>query len=309
MSDNLVAEDFIKRWETFYGESRTEKIIKNLKQKDQRILVPNSLRTDQDSLKLQLESKGFKLEPTTEFNGLIITYEPFNIVATPEYLSGMFSIQALSSLIPPRCLHPSPKSLVADLTASPGIKTSFLAQQMDNKGTILAIEKSTSRIPALKANLARMGVWNTIILNFDANLFSKLDIPVDHILLDAPCSGTGLKLAKNKRLRPRILKDIFRLAKHQETLLETAWQRLKPNGSLVYSTCSLEPEEGEVQIDNFLKRHEDEVNLLPIPLNIGSPGNKTNWKTPLHPQMAKTKRIFPKLGYDGFFTALMKKCE
>lgn len=307
MSDNLIAGEFIKRWETFYGKIRTKTITTNLKQNDQRILVPNSLKTDQSNLKLHLERKGFKLESTTEFNGLIITYEPFNIVATPEYLSGMFSIQALSSLIPPWCLHPSPNSLIADLTASPGIKTSFLAQQMDNKGTIIAIEKSKSRIPALKANLARMGVWNTIILNFDANLFPKLDILVDHILLDAPCSGTGLKLAKNKRLRPRILNDIFRLAKHQETLLENAWKQLKPNGKMVYSTCSLEPEEGEVQIENFLERHENEVILLPIPLDIGSEGTKTTWKTPLHPQLANTKRFFPKLGYDGFFVALMKK--
>lgn len=299
--------EFVERWESFYGKSQTESIIHNLRQDDPRIIVPNLLKIDISNLMLQLECKGFKFIKIKELNGLIVTLEPFNIVSTPEYLSGMFSIQALSSLIPPLTLQPSPYSTVADLAASPGIKTSFLAQQMNNKGTIIAIEKSSKRIPALKANLIRMGVLNTIILNLDSVLFPKLDIQVDHILLDAPCSGTGLKLAKNKRLRPRILNDIFRLAKQQEALLEKAWEQLKPNGTLVYSTCSLEPEEGEVQIGNFLEHHENEAVLLSIPFDIGSPGNKTNWKVTLHTQLIKTKRIFPKLGYDGFFTAILKK--
>ncbi len=307
MSKNIIPEEFIKRWETFYGKFRTESITTNLKKTDPRIIVPNSLKTKLSSLKLQLERKNFKFEETNEFNGLIVKFEPFNIVSTPEYLSGMFSIQALSSLIPPLSLQSSPNSIVTDLTASPGIKTCFLAQQMNNEGTIIAIEKSKLRISALKANITRMGVMNTIILNFDAVMFPKLDIFVDHILLDAPCSGTGLKLIKNKRLGPRILKDIFRMAQRQEILLENAWKQLKPNGTLVYSTCSLEPEEGEVQINNFLDHHENEAILLSIPFNIGSPGNETTWESPLHPQLVKTKRIFPKQGYDGFFTAILKK--
>ncbi|MFX1282354.1 MAG: RsmB/NOP family class I SAM-dependent RNA methyltransferase [Promethearchaeota archaeon] len=307
MSQNKIPKEFAERWKSFYGEFQTESIIRNLRQDDPRIIVPNLLKTDIPTLIFQLERKGFKFKKINEFNGLIVTIEPFNIVSTPEYLSGMFSIQALSSLIPPLSLQPSPHSIVADLTASPGIKTSFLAQQMNNQGTIIAIEKSSKRIPALKANLIRMGVLNTIILNFDSVLFPKLNIQVDHILLDAPCTGTGLKLAKTKRLRPRMLNDIFRLAKQQEALIEKAWEQLKPNGTLIYSTCSLEPEEGEVQIDNFLEHHENEVVLLPIPFDIGSPGRNTNWKTPLNTQLVKTKRIFPKPGYDGFFTAILKK--
>ncbi len=307
MSQNNIPMEFIERWKSFYGKSQTESIIHNLRQNEPRIIVPNLLKTNIPNLVLQLESNGFKFKKINEFNGLIVTFEPFNIVSTPEYLSGMFSIQALSSLIPPLSLQPSSNSIVADLTASPGIKTSLLAQQMNNRGTIIAIEKSSKRIPALKANLIRMGVLNTIILNLDSVLFPKLDIQVDHILLDAPCSGTGLKLTKNKRLRPRILNDIFRLAKQQEALIEKAWEQLKPNGTLVYSTCSLEPEEGEVQIENFLELHKNEVVLLSIPFDIGSSGSNTNWKTPLNTQLVKTKRIFPKLGYDGFFTAILKK--
>ncbi|UCG00416.1 MAG: RsmB/NOP family class I SAM-dependent RNA methyltransferase [Candidatus Heimdallarchaeota archaeon] len=307
MRENIIPEEFINRWERFYGTSRTKTIVTNLKQTDPRFIVHNSLKTELNYLKSQLEKKGFEFEKVKDFNGLFVKFEPFNIVSTPEYLAGMFSIQAISSLIPPLSINPSPNNIVVDLTASPGIKTCLLAQQMTNQGTIIAIEISKQRIPALKSNVARMGVTNTIIFNFDALLFPKLDITVDYILLDAPCSGSGLSLSKNKRLEPRILDDIPRQSQRQKDLLEAAWRQLNPEGTLVYSTCSLEPEEGEVQISNFLEQHEEEVFLLPIPFNIGMPGNKTNWTHSLHPQLSKTKRIFPKQGYDGFFTALLKK--
>ena len=152
-----------------------------------------------------------------------------------------------------------------------------------------------------------LALINTIILNFDSVMFPKLNISVDSILLDAPCSGTGLKLAKNKRIGSRMLKDIPRQVQRQKLLLDAAWSQLKPNGTLVYSTCSLEPEEGEVQISNFLDTYKNEAILLPITFNVGTPGDKTNWKSPLNPQLSKTLRIFPNLGYDGFFTAVVKK--
>jgi len=307
MKGDTIPKTFIERWERFYGISITKSIVSNLKQTDPKIIVHNSLKIESSDLKIQLEKKGFQFDELTELNGLIVKFEPFSIVSTPEYLAGMFSIQALSSLIPPLSLQPSPQDIVADLTASPGIKTCILAQQMQNQGTIIAIEKSKQRISALKANIVRMGVINTIILNFDSTMFPKLKISVDSILLDAPCSGTGLKLAKNKRLGPRMLKDITRQVQRQKILLNAAWSQLKPNGTLVYSTCSLEPEEGEVQISNFLDNHENEAMLLPITVNVGTPGDKTNWISSLHPQLSKTLRIFPKPGYDGFFTAVIKK--
>ncbi|MFX0152722.1 MAG: RsmB/NOP family class I SAM-dependent RNA methyltransferase [Candidatus Hodarchaeota archaeon] len=307
MTPWLFSEEFIERWKFFYGEDRAKTILTNLKQKDPRILAPNTLKIQLSKLKFYLESKGFKLEQRNDFNVLIIKNEPFNIVSTPEYLTGYFSIQSLTSLIPPKCLQLNPNSLVADLAASPGIKTCLLAQEMENQGVIIAIEKSKSRIPALKANLARMGVWNTIVLNFDATSFPKLNLFADHILLDAPCSGTGLKTTKDKRIKPRKLKDIFRQVKKQKNLLESAWKQLKPNGTLVYSTCSLEPEEGEVQVNDFLEKHAEEAELQPVPFNIGLPGNRTNWQSPLHHHLDKTKRIFPDMGCDGFFVAILRK--
>jgi ribosomal RNA methyltransferase Nop2 len=193
------------------------------------------------------------------------------------------------------------------MAASPGIKTCLLAQEMENHGSIIAIEKSKTRLPALKANIARMGISNTIILNFDSTKFHKLNLEVDHVLLDAPCSGTGLKVSKNKRLETRTLNDIFRNAKQQKALLDSAWKQLKPSGTLIYSTCSLEPEEGEKQIFDFLLNHEHEADLLPLSLTSGVSGANTKWDNSTHPQLKETRRIFPKTGFDGFFIALLQK--
>ena len=310
MKMHAVSESFIERWKTFYGEDRTQQILNYLDRIDPRIITPNKLKTTTSSLKKRMESKGFKFEYISEFNSLVVQKEPYNIVSTPEYLSGFFSIQALTSTLPSKVLSPSENSFVIDMTASPGIKTCLLAQEMSNEGTILAIEKSKNRLSALKANVVRMGVVNTIILNFDATKVNRLKIQADHILLDAPCSGTGLKLSKNKRLEPRLIKDITRLAKQQKILLESAWQQLKENGTLVYSTCSLEPEEGESLILDFLLNHEQEVSVQPLSVSAGFSGVETRWNKTNHSQLENTKRFLPNIGVDGFFLAkLQKRCS
>ncbi|MHA1214048.1 MAG: RsmB/NOP family class I SAM-dependent RNA methyltransferase [Candidatus Hodarchaeales archaeon] len=298
---------YSKRWELFYGKNKLSEILEALKQEDPRFIIPNSLKTNKNELKDLLSSKGFELSHVDNFDSLIVNYEPFNIVSTPEYLSGYFSIHALTSILPPSNFNLNPEDLVFDLAAAPGIKTGILAQRMSNKGIILAIEKSKARISALRANLSRLGISNTIILMFDSTRLPELKIKANHILLDAPCSGTGLKHTKNKRLRHRIKHDIIRHASLQSKLLESAWHQLKQGGTLIYSTCSLEPEEGEVQIDNFINKHENEAELLPLNCNLGNPGKDTKWIEPFRHNLKNTRRIFPGPGLDGFFIAALQK--
>ncbi|MFW9779734.1 MAG: RsmB/NOP family class I SAM-dependent RNA methyltransferase [Candidatus Heimdallarchaeota archaeon] len=308
-AQKTVAREFIKRWEFFYGKERAQELFHQLRLEDPRIIAPNTLLINLHDLQRRLERQGFKFSTLPEYTALGVQYEPFNLVATPEYLGGWFSIQALSSLIPPRVLPLDNTATIADLAAAPGIKTSLLAMEMKNHGTILALEKSKKRLSALKATLARMGVHNTFVINLDSTKFAQLHISVSGVLLDAPCSGTGLKLTKDKRLAPRILSDISRLASIQSQLLENAWQQLQKGGTLVYSTCSLEPEEGEVLIDTFVsQRKPEEVELLPIPIQVGWPGNETHWYEPFSsPSLEHTRRIFPDIGIDGFFIAMMRK--
>jgi NOL1/NOP2/sun family putative RNA methylase len=307
MINSRISNEFIERWQDFYGETQTQEILSSLNQVDPRIIAPNTFYTNLWELKKLLEKRGFKFEVNSSFSCLITKYEPFNIVATPEYLAGLFSIQAMTSLIPPRRLKPSSKAIVADLAASPGIKTCFLAQEMKNKGSIIAFEKTKRRISALRSNISRMGVLNTVVLNCDSFHFPELQIKVNNILLDAPCSGTGLKLAKNKRLEQRQLTDISRQSKKQKRLLDNAWGQLKKGGTMVYSTCSLEPEEGEVQINRFLQRYPEQVELLPLGLKIGSSGYETKWEEKFNSMLKYSRRILPAVGFDGFFVALIRK--
>ncbi len=304
-----IPDVFINRWEKFYGKKVAKKIEISLQHKDPRVLTPNSLKSDVKTIQRNLEKKGFKFVNIPQFNSLKIDYEPYNIVSTPEYLSGMFSIQALTSLIPPFSLNPSQGSLVADLATSPGIKTCFLGQIMKNTGLILAFEKSKPRISALKSNIARMGIRNSIILNCDANTLPSFGLKFDGILLDAPCSGTGLKISKNKRISKRIFSDITRHAELQKKLIETAWRHLKIGGALVYSTCSLEPEEGELQISNFLEKHGNHSELSPIFSDLGISGQETIENTNFKQEMKNSRRIFPDIGIDGFFIALIRRVK
>ncbi len=304
MGRDSVNQAFISRWQEFYGSQKTRNILNRLRGTDPKIITPNFLKIGFNDLRERLTNKDFKLKALPDWNSLIVKEEPFNIASSPEYLSGMFSIQALTSLIPPRVLAPTSDSLVADLAAAPGIKTCLLAQEMENRGTIIAFDKSKQRMTALKANIARMGVLNTIVLHFDSTNLSKLNLQFDHILLDAPCSGTGLKFGKNKKLSPKSLKDVERHAQIQKKLLESAWSQLKEKGTLVYSVCSLEPEEGEIQISRFLEKYPD-AKILGIPLEKGEPGFIPG--TTPHPDLNKTRRILPQSGYDGFFVALIQK--
>ena len=307
MHNGAFSLEFIKRWNSFYGTERTRNIQKALLEEDPKVITPNSLITNKANLRNKLENSGFKFQNQTIHESLVLEYEPFNVVSTPEYLSGLFTIQAHTSLIPPKSLNPTPGKTVADLTSSPGIKTCLLAQIMKNKGLIVAFEKSKQRIPALKANISRLGVFNTVVLNCDALNISYLKTHFDHILLDAPCSGTGLKLGKNKRMKKRTIGDISRQANIQEKLLEKAWKHLKVEGTLVYSTCSLEPEEGEYQINQFVVKHENEVEILPIPIEMGVSGSKIRSQKKFNSQMINTRRIFPSPGVDGFFVALLRR--
>jgi NOL1/NOP2/sun family putative RNA methylase len=307
MINSRISNEFVYRWRNFYGEKQTQEILNTLDQVDPRIIAPNTFYTNLWELKELLEKRGFKFKVNSSFSCLITQYEPFNIVATPEYLAGLFSIQAMTSLIPPSRLKPSSNAIVADLAASPGIKTCFLAQEMKNKGSIIAFEKTKRRISALRSNISRMGVLNTVVLNCDSLYFPELQVKVDNILLDAPCSGTGLKLAKNKRLEQRQLTDINRQSRIQKKILESAWGQLKEGGTMVYSTCSLEPEEGEAQIHRFLQRYPEQIELLPLDLKIGFPGYETKWEEKLNPMLKYSRRILPAIGFDGFFVALIRK--
>ncbi len=172
-----------------------------------------------------------------------------------EHSLGYFYIQEAASMIPPIVLEPKEDEIVLDMAASPGSKTTQIASYMNNKGLLIANDYTTERMKPLSLNIQRCGITNCIITLMQGQWFKNLSF--DKILLDAPCSGTGTIRKSLKTLllwNPYMVK---RLAGTQKQLIETAFSNLKENGTLVYSTCSLEPEENEGVIDFLLNKHEN----------------------------------------------------
>tara|TARA_Y100000294_G_C8554597_1_gene336689 strand:- start:46 stop:1011 length:966 start_codon:yes stop_codon:yes gene_type:complete len=226
-----------------------------------------------------------------------------------EHSLGYFYTQEAASMIPPLVLEPKENEIVLDIAASPGSKTTQIAQYMNNKGILVANDYTILRMKPLSLNLQRCGVTNCIITLMLGQWFRKSNIEFDKILVDAPCSGTGTIRKSLKTLRIWNPNMIKRLSITQKQLLETAFKILKPGGTLVYSTCSLEPEENEGVVDFLLSKYKsaslEEIKLKN--LKKSEPileFEKNNYNS----DIKKCLRIWPQDNdSEGFFVAKLKK--
>lgn len=245
----------------------------------------------------------FKLEKLPlDFSYVSKTKLPMG--ATLEYLEGYYYLQELGSQAAVQVLDPKENDVVLDMAASPGGKTTQISQYMNNKGVVFALELKKQRLPSLINNINRMGAKNVIVYNMDAKDASELDTQFDKILLDAPCSGNYTK--ESDWFEKRTLTDIKKNSTFQRNLLKSALSLLKEGGILVYSTCSLEPEENELNIDWLLS--EEKVTLEEIKLPIGSKGLTNFDNKDLNPELSKTVRFWPhKEKTQGFFIAKIRK--
>jgi 16S rRNA (cytosine967-C5)-methyltransferase len=176
------------------------------------------------------------------------------LASLDSFRNGWFYVQDPSTLLAPRALDPKPGETVLDLCAAPGGKTTFIAQLMRNEGKIIACDVSEDRLRLIRENCDRLGVTcaeTRSTLNLEPRTLN-----FDKILIDAPCSNTGV-MRRRVDLRWRISpEEISRLQQAQSDLLKLAATKLKPGGVLVYSTCSLEPEENDAVVKEFLKSHD-----------------------------------------------------
>ncbi len=172
----------------------------------------------------------------------------------PSFTSGRFYIQDPSTLLAVTELDPQPGETILDYCAAPGGKTTYIAERMNNSGVIIAHDATSDRLKLVEENCVRLGV-KCVRPALPSTLNSQLSIPCDRILIDAPCSNTGV-MRRRVDLRWRIREqEILRLRTAQLQLLRDAVPRLKPGGTLVYSTCSLEPEENSDVVRDFLKEN------------------------------------------------------
>ncbi|MCL1123456.1 16S rRNA (cytosine(1407)-C(5))-methyltransferase RsmF [Shewanella surugensis] len=185
---------------------------------------------------------------------------------TIEHLQGLFYIQEASSMLPPTALFQqfdlSRENIVLDMASAPGSKTTQIAALMENQGLLIANEYSASRIKVLHANVLRMGVTNTALTHFDARVFGEyLYESFDAILLDAPCSGEGTVRKDPEALKHWDPNNIADIAQTQKALIASAFLALKPGGSLVYSTCTLNKAENQAVCLSLKALYPDAVSI------------------------------------------------
>ena len=257
-------EKFVERYKALTNWEEFKKYSLSFLRRSIRV---NTIKISIENLKKRLD-ENWNLEPVPWCKeGFWIEHkekERRDIGNLIEHSLGYFYAQEAASMIPPLVLGPKEDEVVLDMAASPGSKTTQIAALMGNKGFLIANDYTTERMKPLSINLQRCGVSNAIITLMQGQWFKEMLF--DKILLDAPCSGTGTIRKSLKTLRIWNPVMVKRLAGTQRQLIDTAFKNLKQGGILVYSTCSLEPEENEGVIDFLLNKYEN-AELEPIKLS------------------------------------------
>ncbi len=279
---------FKEKYEKIGGELKTVHL--------KRCIRVNTHKITLSALQKRLEKKGVVLEriPFVE-NGFYVISSRFNLVSSPEYLLGLFYIQDAASQIPSEILNP--KNLVLDAFAAPGGKTTQLALSSD----VIAVDDKPIRMIKLLNNVERLGLDNIIAYTMD---FMDVKKKFDYILCDMPCSGNYMLepywTEKNNQDR------INERSLLQKKYLSHAISLLNDGGVIVYSTCSLEPEEDELVIDYALKNYDVYLEKIDA---IGDEGLTNVFGERLDPSIKQCKRLWPsKTDTIGFFMARVRKC-
>ncbi|HII61645.1 RsmB/NOP family class I SAM-dependent RNA methyltransferase [Pyrococcus horikoshii] len=238
-------------------------------------------------------------EMTEATRGLAVevTLPKFKLPSLSElkaFEKGYFYPQGLPSMVTARVLEPKEDDVIIDMAAAPGGKTTHIAQLLENKGEIIAIDKSKNRLRKMEENIKRLGVKNVKLVQMDARKLPDLGIKADKILLDAPCTALGVR---PKLWEERTLKHIEATARYQRAFIWAAIKSLRRGGVLVYSTCTLSYEENEGNVKFMIRKG---MKLEEQSIFIGSPGIGMN----------KVQRFYPhKHLTQGFFIAKLRKVK
>jgi 16S rRNA (cytosine967-C5)-methyltransferase len=246
----------VKRYLARFGREDTEKLLETNNERPQLTLKINTIKTTPDEFRKLLASVGLKYTSGKYLPEFIRLHNLSNITQWQYFNEGYFDVQDESAGLACRLLGAEPGMRVLDLCAAPGGKTSYIAALMENKGEIITLDKYESRIKILQKNITRQGFENVKILEADALNFEDKE-GFDRVLADVPCSGTGTLSKKPDIKWKKDLLDIRKSAANQSVFIEKAAALVKPGGVLVYSTCSIEPEENFDIVKNFLQKHPE----------------------------------------------------
>lgn len=310
MTAPFIPKQFEQKFSQLLG-SDFDAFLQCCKTKSPRTVRPNRFKISVSELQSIFEKYKIETEPHSAFpNVLIVKTANIRLGLLPEHRDGFFLVQDVSSMIPALVLNPQPTDFVLDLAAAPGMKTCQMAERMKNQGAIAAVDSNRERLKGLRFNLNRLGIINTLIANEDGRRFRSKQ-SFDKILLDAPCSSEGVIRKRLDALKNWSQKLVEKKAQLQKQLIQNAFSLLRPEGELVYSTCTLSPEENEAVVQFLLDKNKN-AELVPI----GIPDFKLRNGLleydgkQFSSEMRKTCRVLPQDNdSEAFFVARIRKVK
>jgi 16S rRNA (cytosine967-C5)-methyltransferase len=281
-----------------YGENLAKKIMSGLNVIPEVSVRVNGMTTDYDEVFEKLEELGYEIEEGAVCPEAISIKGGKSIETNPLFMEGKITVQDESAMVIAPLLELEEGMTVIDLCSAPGGKTTHIAEILQNTGKVLAYDIHESKLGLIKENCDRLGVTNVEVKAHDATkLNSELIAASDRVLIDVPCSGIGIIRKKPEIKWNKSRNDLREIIPIQRDIMENAWQYLKTGGIMIYSTCTLNQEENEENIDWFVSRHKDcTVKKIFIGKQDNLMYNKNGSLT-----------ILPNENMDGFFVAKLEK--
>ena len=283
-----------------YKKDIVEKIILGYMQRRKVTLRVNTIKMKEDELENFLINSKINYSKVSFYSSAYIleNIREEEIRNWEFYKEGKIYLQSLSSMLPPLVLEPKAKENILDMAAAPGGKTTQISALSENTALITACEKNKIRYERLEYNVNKQGAKGINLMRIDARNLSDF-FSFDKILLDAPCSGSGILNLENENIEKNFTEELIeRSVKLQETLLKKAIKILKVGGELIYSTCSILKEENEDLLERILNKN---LELIPIANNIFENVPK------LPVKLEGTLCVMPNELYEGFFVAKIRK--
>ena len=302
-----LPQEFVTELYEQYTPLTVDKILSGMLGNRYTTLRVNTIMCNIRDLMSYLKQNNIKFERVGWYNDALIikNANEKQIQKLDIYDKGYIYLQSLSSMIPPIVLDPKPGEKVLDLTAAPGSKTTQMASMMNNEGFILANELDGIRCERLKYNIEKQGANIVEVINKRGEkIGEEYKEQFDKVLLDAPCSGEGRFLGTNVgTYRNWSTKTVKELAKLQKKLLKSAYQALKPDGIMVYSTCTLNKKENE----EVLQWAIENLNLKLLDIDMDLKEKMQGFTEGLDKRISKAIRILPSKNMEGFFVAKLRK--
>ncbi|MCL2077475.1 MAG: 16S rRNA (cytosine(967)-C(5))-methyltransferase RsmB [Oscillospiraceae bacterium] len=289
----------IKKWSAAYGEETTLEILKGSFGRPPIYLRVNTLKFQTDEVAAALSKESFEVKKSEIIDDCLLL-ERFNsgdansIELSDAYRKGMFHVQDISSQLCCKLAHPGFNQTVIDLCAAPGGKSFTMAQIMNNRGRVISCDLYGGRLALIESGAKRLGLDVINVMENDASVINPEFPPADTVLCDVPCSGLGV-IRRKPEIKYKSFEIFEGLAEIQRKILSAASSYVKPNGTLIYSTCTLNPDENEAVADAFQKEHPE---FSPYIVPVGVAGLSDDSRYNMFPHVT---------GGDGFFIAIFRR--